>query len=87
VVASNIDAYQMEGNNSKSIGGAKDIVMEDEMQSSYAVINPRDGYRPKKAGMKDIVLESSGGNNYGVVPVSAVSGGGILTLEVKLKHK
>lgn len=36
--------------------------------------------------MKDIMLESSGGYNYGVVPVTAISNGGILTLEIKLKH-
>jgi len=79
-IASNIEG-------AKSVKGAKDIVVEDGMQSSFAVISPKNNYQPVKAGMKDIVLESSQGNNYGVVPVSALSEGGILTLEVKLKHR
>ncbi|HMK42848.1 MAG TPA: DUF4384 domain-containing protein [Dissulfurispiraceae bacterium] len=79
MVASNIDGY-------KSVKGSKDIVM-DNMDSSYSVINPNEGYKPKRAGTKDIVLESSTGTNYGVVPVSAVAGGGILTLQVNLKHR
>lgn len=77
-------AQNMEGG--KSIKGSKDIVV-DNMSSSYAVINPRDGYKAKQAGGKDMVLESQGGTNYGVVPVSAMSGGGILTLQVSLKHR
>lgn len=79
MVAQNIDG-------SKRLKGSKDIVM-DNMDSSYAVINPRDGYKAKRTGGKDMVLESSGGSNYGVVPVSAVAGGGILTLQVNLKHR
>lgn len=71
----------------KSIKGAKDIVAEDSMHTSYTVISPKNNYKPVKAGMKDIVLESSGGNNYGVIPVSAIADGGILTLEVKLQHR
>ncbi len=71
----------------KSLRGAKDIVVEDEMQSSYAIISPQNGYKPVKSGMKDIVLESSNGVNYGVVPVSAVANGGILTLQINLKHR
>ncbi len=71
----------------KNIKGAKDIVVEDSMQSSYAVISSQNGYKPVKSGMKDIVLESSNGVNYGVVPVSAVANGGILTLQVNLKHR
>lgn len=71
----------------KSIKGAKDIVVEDSMNSSYAVISPQTGYKPVKSGMKDIVLESAAGVNYGVVPISAVDNGGILTLQVNLKHR
>jgi biotin carboxyl carrier protein len=78
-------ASNMEGGKSVK-KGSKDIVM-DSMDSSYAVINPRDGYKAKRSGGKDMVLESQGGTNYGVVPVSAVSGGGILTLQVNLKHR
>lgn len=70
----------------KSIKGAKDIVIEDNMKSNFAVISPNNEYKPVKSGVKDIVLESSGGYNYGVVPVTAVANGGILTLEIKLKH-
>jgi hypothetical protein len=71
----------------KSIKGSKDIVAEDSMQNSYAVISPKNGWKPVKGGMKDIVLESSDGSNYGVIPASAIADGGILTLEIKLKHK
>jgi len=71
----------------KSIKGAKDIVVEDNLNSSYTVISPKTGYKPVKSGMKDIVLESSAGVNYGVVPVSSVANGGILTLQINLKHK
>ncbi|HWR57243.1 MAG TPA: hypothetical protein VN328_00020, partial [Thermodesulfovibrionales bacterium] len=71
---------------SKGAKGAKDIVVEDRMQTSYAVISPKNKWKPKSTGMKDIVLESSEGNNYGVIPASAVADGGILTLEIKLKH-
>lgn len=73
--------------NAKSMKGSKDIVVEDNLNSKFAVVSPQNGFKPVKSGMKDIVLESSGGVNYGVVPVSAVSNGGILTLQVNLKHK
>ena len=73
--------------NAKSISGGKDIVIEDSMDTSYTVIAPKHNYKPVKGGMKDVVLESSGGTNYGVIPVSSLSDGGILTLEIKLKHR
>jgi hypothetical protein len=79
IVASNIEG-------GKKLKGSKDI-MVDTMDSSYAVINPRDGYKAKRSGGKDMILESQGGTNYGVVPVSAMAGGGILTLQVNLKHR
>lgn len=81
----NMIASNIEG--AKRIKGGKDIVVEDHMQSSYAVVSPKNNWQPVKSGMKDIVVESSQGTNYGVVPVSALSGGGILSLTVKLKHK
>jgi len=71
----------------KGMKGAKDIVVEDRMQSKFAVISPKSGFKPVDKGAKDIVLESSGGINYGVVPVSAIENGGILTLQVNLKHR
>jgi hypothetical protein len=71
----------------KSIKGSKDIVVEDSMQNSYTVISPKNGWKPVKGGMKDIELESSDGSNYGVIPASAIADGGILTLEIKLKHR
>lgn len=77
----------MLANNMEGAKGAKDIMVEDSMQTSYAVISPKNNWKPVKTGMKDIVLESSNGNNYGVVPVSAIAEGGILTLEIKLKHR
>jgi hypothetical protein len=80
MVASNIEG-------SKRIRGSKDIVVEDGMQSSFSVVSPRNNWQPVRSGTKDIVLESSNGSNYGVVPVSAMSNGGILSLTVKLKHR
>lgn len=77
VIASNTAAY--------SAPGAKDIMLDD-MQSSFAVVSPKTR-RPVRDGMKDIVLESTGGVNYGVVPAAAVADGGILTLEISLRHK
>jgi hypothetical protein len=70
-----------------NIEGAKDIVMEDTMKTSYAVVSPKSGWKPSAKGTKDIVVESANGENYGVVPVSAIDEGGILTLEVKLSHR
>jgi hypothetical protein len=70
-----------------SMEGSKDIVVEDDMKTGYAVISPKNGYKPHAKGTKDIVLESANGDNYGVVPVSVMQDGGILTLDVKLRHK
>jgi hypothetical protein len=70
-----------------SIEGAKDIVVEDDMKTGYAVISPKNGWKPQAKGTKDIVLESAAGENYGVVPVSVMQDGGILTLNVKLRHR
>jgi hypothetical protein len=72
---------------SASMEGAKDIVLEDNMKTSYAVVSPKSGWKPSEKGTKDIVLESRSGEHYGVVPVAAIDDGGILTLEVKLTHK
>jgi hypothetical protein len=62
-------------------------VVEDSMQTTYAVISPKTGWKPAGRGAKDIILESEGGKNFGVVPASAMSGGGILTMKVKLRHR
>lgn len=68
--------------------GAKDLVVEDSMQSSYTVISPKDGFKAVSGGAKDLMLETApNGMNYGVVPVAAMAGGGILTLEIKLTHR
>ena len=78
----------LEGAKSLKAKGAKDLMIEDRMESSYAVVSSRQGFRAVSGGAKDLIVESSAdGVNYGVVPVSAVSGGGILTLEIKLKHR
>jgi hypothetical protein len=71
----------------KRVKGAKDIVVDDGMKTSYTVISPKNNWKPAKSGMKDIVLENQGGVNYGAIPISAVSDGGILTLEIKLTHQ
>ena len=59
-----------------NIEGAKDIVMEDTMKTGYAVVSPKSGWKPSAKGTKDIVVESANGENYGVVPVSAIEEGG-----------
>jgi hypothetical protein len=79
LVASNIDG-------AKSAKGAKDLVAEDSMKSAFAVVSPQSQWQPVRAGTKDLVLESADGTNYGVVPAAAVSGGGVLSLMVKLRH-
>jgi hypothetical protein len=68
--------------------GAKDLMVEDSMQSSYAVVSPRQGFKAVSGGAKDLIMESSpDGMNYGLVPAAAIAGGGILTLEIKLTHR
>jgi hypothetical protein len=69
--------------------GSKDLVLEDNLKTKYAVISPKNNYRPVAMGTKDMVLETdrSTGYNYGVVPAAAVSGGGIITLETTLRHR
>jgi len=71
-----------------SMQGSKDIVV-DQNQTGYAVISPKAGWKPSAKGTKDIVLENDArdGSNYGVVPASAIDEGGILTLDLKLKHR
>mgnify|MGYP000962883096 CR=1 FL=1 len=69
------------------IQGSKDIVLDDNQKTTYAVISPKNGWKPEPKGKKDIVLESSGGENYGVIPASYIDEGKILTLEINLRHK
>jgi hypothetical protein len=76
------------GAKSLTAKGAKDLFAEDRMQTSYTVLSAKDGFQAVRGGAKDLVMESSpDGTNYGVIPVSAISGGGILTLEIKLVHR
>jgi hypothetical protein len=72
-----------------SMQGSKDIVMEDQNKTGYAVISPKAGWKPSAKGTKDIILENDArdGSNYGVVPASAIDEGGILTLDLKLTHR
>ena len=70
-----------------NIEGAKDIVMEDKMKTGYSVVSSKSGWKPSAKGTKDIVVESANGENYGVVPVSTIDEGGILTLDIKLNHR
>jgi len=72
-----------------SMQGSKDIVIEDQNKTGYAVISPKAGWKPTAKGTKDIVLENDArdGSNYGVVPASAIDEGGILTLDLKLTHR
>lgn len=78
----------LEGAKAMKAKGAKDLFAEDSMQTSYTVLSPRDGFKAVRGGAKDLIMESSpDGMNYGVIPVAAISGGGILTLEIKLTHR
>jgi hypothetical protein len=72
-----------------SLEGSKDLVLEDNLKTKYAVISPNNNYRPVATGTKDMILEAdrSTGYNYGVVPAAAITGGGILTLEMTLRHR
>jgi len=70
-----------------SLSGSKDIVLDDNQKTTYAVISPKNGWKPEPRGKKDIVLESSGGENYGVIPASYIDDGKILTLEINLRHR
>lgn len=70
-----------------SLEGSKDITLEDGNKTSYAMVNPKKGWKPEPRGKKDIIMESSGGENFGVVPASYIQDGSILTLEIKLKHR
>lgn len=86
--ASSTMMASLDGAKSLKAKGAKDLMVEDDMKSSYAVVSPRQGFKAVSGGAKDLVMESSpDGMNYGVVPVAAMSGGGILTLEIKLSHR
>ena len=69
--------------------GSKDLVLQDNLKTKYAVISRQNNYRPVATGTKDMVLEMdrTTGYNYGVVPAAAISGGGILTLETTLRHR
>lgn len=73
----------------RSLEGSKDLVLEDNLQTKYAIISPQNNYRPIKQGIKDLILESDAatGSHYGVVPLSTLQGGGILTLETTLRHR
>jgi hypothetical protein len=78
----------LEGAKSLKARGAKDLMVEDSMESSFAVVSPRQGFKAVSGGAKDLIMESTAdGQNYGMVPTSAVASGGILTLEIKLKHR
>ena len=78
----------LNGAKSLSAKGAKDLMVEDQFESSYAVISSRQGYRAVAGGAKDLVVETTPeGMNYGVIPVGAIGGGGILTLEINLRHR
>ncbi len=66
--------------------GAKDIILEDDLKTSYAVISTQDNFKPQKVSSTEMKVESRDGSHYGVVP-EGVLNKSILTLEIKLKHK
>jgi hypothetical protein len=69
-----------------SLSGAKDIVLEDDLGTSFGAINPK-GYKAGNPSAAGLAVESTKGTNYGVISPAAFEEGQILTLEVKLKHK
>ncbi len=78
----------LDGAKSLKVKGAKDLVVDDGMENSYTVVAPTaNGYKTVRGGAKDLLVESADGMNYGMVPTAAMQGGGILTLEIKLKHR
>lgn len=78
----------LEGAKSMKARGAKDLMVDDDVAGSYTVVSPRQGYKPVASSAKDLVVETAAdGMNYGVVPTSAIAGGGILTLEINLRHR
>jgi hypothetical protein len=78
----------LNGAKSLKAKGAKDLMVEDQLESSYAVLSSKQGYRAVAGGAKDLVVETTPeGMNYGVLPVGAITGGGILTLEINLRHR
>lgn len=78
----------LDGAKSLKSRGAKDLMVDDQVAGSYAVVSSREGFKLASGSAKDLVVETtSDGMNYGVVPASAVSGGGILTLEINLRHR
>lgn len=79
-------AYNYDGSKSTRPKGAKDLVLVDNMESKVTVVDRRT-WQPSQTGAKDLVIESSGGSNYGVVPVSALQSGGVLVTEIKLRHR
>jgi len=79
-------AYNIEGSKSTRPRGAKDLVLVDNMDSKVTVVDRRT-WKPSQTGAKDLVIESSAGTNYGVVPVSTLQNGGVLVTEIKLKHR
>ena len=78
----------LDGAKSLKARGSKDLMVEDKQESTFSVVSPKEGYRPVSGVAKDLVVETSpDGMNYGVVPVAAMGGGGILTLEINLRHR
>ena len=52
------------------------------------VVSTTRSLAPPAGGAKDLVVETTPeGMNYGVLPVGAITGGGILTLEINLRHR
>ncbi len=79
-------AYNYEGSKGMRPKGAKDLVLVDNMDSKVTVVDRRT-WQPSQTGAKDLVIESTGGSNYGVVPVSILQNGGVLVTEIKLRHR
>ncbi len=47
------------GAKSMKARGAKDLMVEDQFESSYAVVSARQGYRTVPGGVKDLVVETT----------------------------
>lgn len=70
-----------------SYSGAKDILLEDDLESKFTFLSPLTNWAPDPAGREYIRMQSTDGENYGVAPLYFVENKKVLALEIKLKHK
>jgi len=69
-----------------SYSGAKDILLEDDLESKFGFLSPLSNWAPDPAGRDYIRMQSTDGENYGVAPLYFVENEKVLALEINLKH-